>query len=102
MKKLILLLICMLIPSLVLASPFLVCDPQAGVTSYQLTGPGWVPTTPVPAQTDGSLKLDIITATNGVNSLTVKACVGVWCSDAVPFDFTKPVLVKPTGIGLAK
>ena len=78
-----------------LGSPFLICDPQAGVTSYQLTGPAWVPAS-VAAQADGSLKLDVATATTGANSLTVRACKmidGIWgeaCSASVPFVFTRP------------
>lgn len=96
MKKLILIILGMVfwvVP--VFASPFLVCDPQTGVTSYQLTGPSWLPTIPVPAQADGSIKLDVATASVGANSLTVKACKddptwGVMCSDAVPFVFTRP------------
>jgi len=109
MKKLILIILAMaFMASSVFASPFLVCDPQTGVTSYQLTGPSWVPTAPVPGQADGSIKLDVATASVGANSLTVKACItdplwGVLCSDAVPFVFTRPASpAKPIGIGLIK
>ena len=75
-------------------SPFLVCDPQTGVTLYKLTGPAWVPTS-VPAQADGSLKMDVATSTVGSNSLTVSACWtslewGEQCSDVVPFVFIRP------------
>lgn len=87
--------------SLALAAPFLVCDPQAGVTTYRLTGPAWVPAT-APAQTDGSLRLDVTSATVGANSLTIAACNTdpVWgeaCSATVPFSFTRPA--KPTTPG---
>jgi hypothetical protein len=51
----------------------LVCDPQAGAVTYTLTGPSWVPAT-VPAQPDGSLKLDISKAADGFSLMTVKAC----------------------------
>jgi hypothetical protein len=87
------------------AAPFLVCDPQAGVTSYQLTGPSWVPAS-VSAQTDGSIRMDVAGATVGSNALTVKACKtdsvwGVQCSTAVPFAFVRPSApVVPSGIGL--
>jgi len=108
MKKLILIVLAMaFMASSVFASPFLVCDPQTGVTSYQLTGPSWVPTS-TPAQADGSIKLDVATASVGANSLTVKACKddpiwGVLCSDAVPFDFTRPAqAAPPAGIRLSK
>lgn len=89
----------------VFAAPFLVCDPQAGVTSYKLTGPAWVPTT-TPAQADGSIKMDVSTAITGSNALTVKACKtdalwGELCSSAVNFTFTRPSgPVNPANIGL--
>ena len=112
MKKILLIVLAMaflvLMAGSLFASPFLVCDPQTGVTSYQLTGPSWVPTIPVPAQADGSIKLDVATASVGANSLTVKACItdplwGVMCSDAVPFVFTRPASPSvPAGIGLVK
>ena len=90
------------------ASPFLICDPQTGVTSYQLTGPAWVPTIPIPAQADGSIKMDVAAANVGANAITIKACKtdpiwGELCS--VPFDysFTRPASpAKPGGIGLIK
>lgn len=109
MKKILLIALAMVfVASSVFASPFLVCDPQAGVTNYQLTGPSWVPTAPVPAQADGSIKLDVTTASVGANSLTVKACRddpiwGVLCSEAAPFIFTRSASpAKPAGIGLVK
>ena len=94
MKKLIALMIVLAIPVLASSSPFLVCDPQAGVTHYKMTGASWVPVS-VPAQEDGSLKMDVASASVGAASLTVRACVNdpVWgeaCSDAVPFGFTRP------------
>lgn len=95
MKRIVLIVMTMMIiPVSVYATPFLVCDPQAGVTHYKFTGPAWIPAT-TPAQTDGSLKLDIVGATVGANSLTVAACRqdAVWgelCSSTVPFSFTRP------------
>jgi hypothetical protein len=109
MKKIqLIVLVMVFLASSAFASPFLVCDPQAGVTSYQLTGPSWVPTIPVPAQADGSIKLDVATASVGANSLTAKACKddpiwGVLCSEAVPFVFTRSASpANPAGIGLVK
>jgi hypothetical protein len=79
------------------AAPFMVCDPNPGATSYQLTGPAWVPTT-VTAQADGSIKLDVAASTIGANNLTVKACNSVWgCSTAVPFAFTRPAAISVPG-----
>lgn len=73
MKSIILAIGIILFASLAYGAPYLVCDPQAGVTSYHLTGPAWVPTT-VAAQPDGSLKMDVSTAFVGTNALTVAAC----------------------------
>jgi len=82
-------------------NPFVVCDPQAGVQYYKVTGPAWT-TSPVTAQADGSIKMDVATSTVGVNSLTFAACRGdaIWgeaCSATVPFSFARPVaVVTPT------
>lgn len=78
-----------------LAAPFVVCDPQKGVTHYRVTGPAWV-TANVTAQADGSIKMDIASAALGVNAITVSACISdsVWgerCSIPVPFEFTRPL-----------
>ena len=104
MKRIILWLSVILIAVLVgvsisYAAPFLVCDPQTGVTLYRLTGPAWVPVTS-PAITDGSIKMDVSAATVGSNSLTVAACKSdaVWgelCSSFVPFVFTRPSAAAP-------
>ena len=82
----------------VYAAPYLVSDPQSGVTSYQLTG--WTPAT-VSAQADGSLRMDVATAAIGTTSLTIQAC-NVWgCSVSVPFAFTRPAALNaPAGIKL--
>jgi len=96
MRKLILSLyfVILLVPSFSFAAPFLVCDPQSGVTNYKLTGPSWVLTS-VSAQPDGSIKMDVSGSTVGSNSLTIAACKSnpIWgemCSSTVPFTFTRP------------
>lgn len=100
MRKIFLSVVIMvLFASVCMATPFLVCDPPlAGEpipTSYQLTGGAWVPAS-VPAQADGSIKLDLVNAPTGTNSMTVKACGAPseeWeeCSEPVPFSFTRPL-----------
>jgi hypothetical protein len=88
------------------AAPFLVCDPNAGVQYYQITGASWI-TGNVPAQTDGSLKADVASAAVGTTNLTVKACKadtawGEVCSVSVPFALVRPAApVVPTGLKLA-
>jgi len=106
MKRIILMAISfILLASVSWAAPFLVCDPQTGVTLYKLTGPAWVPATKV-AEADGSLKLDVSGATIGSNSLTVSACwtIAPWgeqCSTSVPFVFTRPASpITPTNTRL--
>ena len=99
MKKLLCILIFCLIPclaySLVSASPFIVCDPQAGVTEYRVTGAEWVPTAGLPAEADGSIKMDVSMAPVGQSSLFFQACNvdpvwGVQCSISSPFGFSRP------------
>lgn len=94
MKRLVLILAILAMATMVQAAPFLVCDPQSGVTSYKFTGPAWFPLTTA-AQTDGSVRLDIVASPTGVTSITVAACKtdSVWgevCSATVPFSFTRP------------
>ena len=87
-----------LIATTVFASPFLVSDPQSGVTSYQLTG--WSETNLV-AQADGSLRMDVGSAVQGTTyNLTIAAC-NVWgCSVTVPFAFGKQLPVAPSQLRL--
>jgi hypothetical protein len=88
------------------ANPFVVCDPQLGVTHYKVAGATWVPAS-VPAQSDGSLKMDVATAPNGTSNLTFRACINdpVWgelCSVTAPFSFTRPGTPNtPAGVKLA-
>ena len=88
------------------ANPFIVCDPQAGVTSYKVTGAAWVPPTVV-AQADGSIKMDIAIAPVGTSNLTFRACIidpiwGEQCSVTAPFSFTRPgIPTIPGGVKLA-
>jgi hypothetical protein len=86
------------------ASPFIVCDPQATVTHYRITGdPFW--TTTVIAQSDGSIKTDIGNIPPGTHNINVSACrTDTWgesCSSQVPFSFVRPgVPVIPAGVKL--
>lgn len=82
------------------ASPFLICDPQQGVIEYQVTG--WSVST-IPAQADGSLRMDIASASVGTTPLTFKAC-NLWeCSAAVPFDLVRePPVTAPKGLKLVR
>ena len=105
--RILIMLFLVFLPVQIFATPFLVCDPQAGVTHYRLTGPSWVPAQ-VPAQPDGSIRMDVSGANVGSNSLTVRACKtdDIWgelCSDAVPFDFIRPSgAANPANLRLSK
>jgi len=87
-----------LIATTVFATPFLVSDPQSGVTSYQLTG--WSESTVI-AQADGSLRMDVGSAVQGTTyNLTIAAC-NVWgCSVTVPFAFGKQLPNAPSQLRL--
>ena len=111
MKKKILILAILLamvsFSTLAAANPFIVCDPQAGVQYYKVTGASWV-VSPVTAQADGSIKMDISAAPTGTSNLNFSACLNdsVWgelCSATAPFSFTKPSApVTPVGVKLVK
>jgi hypothetical protein len=94
MKRILYIIIFLLVATQAHSAPFVVCDAAPGVTHYTLTGPAWMPAS-VPAQPDGSLKVDIAQSTPGSTSMTAKACItdpiwGVACSDAAPFAYTRP------------
>ena len=107
MKKIILIMAMVLMASVSWAAPFLICDPQAGVTLYKFSPvppatilPTWMPAS-VAAQPDGSIRLDVGTATIGESKFNVVACwtIAPWgeqCSVAVPFVFTRPSVPATT------
>ncbi len=98
MKKLLMVIAVLLFATSASAAPFLVCDPQAGVVGYEITGLA----TPVNfvAQPDGSLKYDLSGIASGTYNLTVAAC-NVWgCSSTAPFVFTKVLPTAPVGLKL--
>ena len=96
--KTLLSIIFVLIATTVFATPFLVSDPQSGVTSYQITG--WSETNVV-AQADGSLRMDVADAVQGTTyNLTIAAC-NVWgCSTTVPFVLQKQLPSAPSQLRL--
>lgn len=106
MKKLFATLFLVLMASAAWANPFIVCDPQTGITHYKVTGAAWI-VSPVPAQTDGSIKIDISTAPVGTSNLNFSACLsdsmwGELCSVTAPFSFIRPgIPATPTGVKLA-
>lgn len=79
------------------ASPYLVCDPQAGVEYYTITGdPFFV--SPKTAEADGSIRYDLAGIPTGAHTIAVAAC-NVWgCSSATSFSFTKAAAGAPVRI----
>ena len=101
MKTLIYLII-LLSPVTVLASPFLVCDPQAGVETYEVYMDGVLLASDIAAQPDGSLRYDLVDVTPGQYNFTARAC-DVWrCSDpSNPYQSPAGVSV-PSGLRMVK
>lgn len=95
MKKAFLVLAILMFAAPAMAAPFLVCDPQAGVIGYTLTG---LTEVTVAAQTDGSLRYDLANVANGTYNIQVAACNEWGCSANVPFVFTKQVPAAPAGV----
>ena len=81
-------------------SPFLVCDPQDGVTEYKVTLNG-DPEITVPAQPDGSLSYDLAGLSEGAFTFSVKAA-NLWgVSDPSPFSSVKVLPQSPTSMRLS-
>lgn len=101
MRALALSAIALLLATSAWAAPFLVCDPQAGVTAYQVDGASLV-TAQVPAEADGSLKLDVAPAPVGSTPLQVRACNSWECSSPSPFALVRPSApLMPAGLRLS-
>lgn len=90
MKTLLLLLL--LLPSLVFASPFLVCDPNPGAEKIILEING-VEVPEFAAETDGSLRYDLEVLAEGAFTIRAKAGFGVWgwSEWSLPFSDTKVI-----------
>ena len=73
------------------AAPFLVCDPQTGVVSYNLDIDGTI-VPPIVAEPDGSIHYDLVGMSAGPHVFKAQAIgQGGWPSDwTLPFDTTKP------------
>ena len=105
MKRFILIMTILLFPINALCSPFLVCDPQATVTHYKITGDAFW-TGNIPAQVDGSIRTELATIPVGVHNIAAVACRtdAIWgeaCSSSAPFSFTRPAApITPAGVKL--
>ena len=105
MKRLLVILTILLFPVQAFCSPFLVCDPQATVTHYKITGDAFW-TGNIASQADGSIRTELATIPVGVHNIAVVACRtdAIWgeaCSSSAPFSFVRPgVPTIPGGIKL--
>jgi hypothetical protein len=85
-----------------LLSPFLVCDPQAGVTYYTITGDPFF-TGNIPAQADGSIKKDLAGIPAGTHTIQAVACSELWgCSTPSPFSLSSASPVSPGALRITK
>ena len=97
MKKLLIVIAVLLFATSASAAPFIVCDPQAGVVGYEITGLG--DKINFIAQQDGSLRYDLASIQSGTYNLTFAACNMWGCSAATAADpFTKAVPSAPAGL----
>jgi hypothetical protein len=94
MKKLIIAALVVMFAATAHATPYLVCDPQDGVTEYEIVDNG-NPVFTVDAQADGSLRYDLADIAKGEHSYSVKACNMWGCSEASGIVIIKTVPVAP-------
>jgi hypothetical protein len=73
------------------AGPYLICDPNLNTEWYEVDQLDFVSGQTIPAETDGSVRLDLAPlAVDGSYDILIRAC-NIWgCSmPDVPFTFTK-------------
>jgi len=107
MKKLILILLLLLIPIWAWAAPFLVCDPQTGVTNYEVIVDGTANV--VDARPDTTLGFDLGGLPVGTHNFLVSAIIisntpgqGTWGqSDPVPFVGTRIQVLPASGLSVS-
>jgi hypothetical protein len=89
--------------TLAIAAPFLVCDPQEGVETYEVYQNGGLIAGNIPSQADGSLKYDMAEITPGSYEFNAKAC-SVWgCSELSADPTQSPAPSQPpTGLGMTR
>ena len=107
MKKILLIVLLLLcLPSLLLASPWLVCDPlTAEVTRIDVDLNGQlinVDTATMRKETDAWYLLDLSSIAAGSYSAKAKADYGSWGESdfSSPFDFVKPALEVPGNVNI--
>ena len=94
MKSLLIAALVLLFAATAHATPYLVCDPQEGVTGYEIVDNG-NPAITIDAQADGSLRYDLAEIAKGEHSYAVKACSMWGCSESSGIVIIKTVPVAP-------
>ena len=99
MRKLFLTIILVLMfPVFCFAAPFLVCDPQAGVISYELEINGTL-AAGLAAEADGSVYYDLVGLADGPYEIRARGRnVWDWSAWSGPLSGTKALPQAPTGL----
>ena len=94
----------LLITGFAYAEPFIVCDPplpEQQVDSYEIYQDGVLVAT-VPAETDGSLRYDVVGITPGQYTFTARAA-NVWGVSGLSNPYESPAPAgNPFGVGLSR
>lgn len=99
-----------LLPTMAMANPFLVCDPQTDADEYVVTTQTGQPVNSQPYSevtlSDGStvaIVMDLAAVGEGTHNWEVQACNDMGeCSSAVPFVYQKTLPGEPSGMRLEK
>ena len=100
MKKAIVILV-MLFATAAYAGPYLVCDPQSGVLTYDVYADGTLIVADHPAEPDGSLRYEL---TAPMPSVTFSAIAkNVWGASEMSDPYTSPSLAgQPSNLRLTE
>ena len=98
MKRMLFVIMFLIMPLIVNAGPFLICDPNPTAETYLIEGS--ITASNIIAEGDGSIKYDLAGIAEGLFNIQVSAC-NLWgCSTPVPFSFTKALPQSSTGMRL--
>lgn len=100
-KILVIVLMAVLLPLSVWASPFLACDPQANTDEFIVNFNGVEETVTYNEQSGVVILKDLAGIADGNHSVTVRA-KNIWGeSSDIPFAFSKELPGSPSGIALS-
>ena len=98
MKKTVVLLI-LLFTTPAFAGPFLICDPQASVTLYDIYADGTLIVADHPAEPDGSLKYELVSSMPSVTFTAVAKNIWGVSPESDPY-LSPPLAGKPLNLRL--